>query len=220
MMETKAMARILPIVVLLFSVGLAGAQGDEEFASVEIKKVTIPNFIKDPIVLANISSDEDVSATLPSTFIISSPETGQKFFWNPILCRLVAIDNGKFPEFIELVAEGAHPFSISLGTIGRPRFFGMRIVDGFPEFLYTYGQLSVEERFKLSADGKRLLQSFQVKSNSIDGAFSLSKSWREAVTADNGRWNNNVLMLTREELAEGFTVTYHLDPTAPRPTAN
>lgn len=115
-----------------------------------------------------------------------------------------------------MIAEGPHPLSFSLGTMGKPKFFGFRYVNNQPEFLYTYGQLSVEVSFSFSDDGSKVLQTFKVASNAIDGAFSVSEALRKLVSANNGKWSNNVLMLSRAELKEGFTVTYHLDPSKPR----
>lgn len=179
-----------------------------------VSRATVTNFIEDPIVTANLSKDEELKKLLPSTFVMLLGSTGQKIYWSPALCRMVAIGPGKRSSFREMVAEGAHPLSISLGAIGRPEYFGFRFVDGKPEFLYTYGQLSVEESYEISADGSKLFQRFRIQSNAIDGAFSLTENWRAVVTADNGEWLNNVLTLSREQLNEGFTITYHLDPNA------
>ncbi len=208
--------RILTLVIVLTLCQLEQSQSqDYSKKPLLIQRNTIPNFLKDPIVTGNVSKLDDVSATLPSTFILTSPVTGQSIYWSPPLCRVLAVKKGKLPSFRELIAEGPHPLSISLGAIGRPKFFGFRLIEGNPEFLYTYGQLSVEERFAISTDGRSIYQSFKVTTNALDGSFSLSPTWREVVTSDNGRWSNNVLALSREELLAGFTITYHLDPSQP-----
>jgi hypothetical protein len=202
----------LPI-ILLISIVAVGSISRGQGNSLVVRRATIPNFLTDPIIFGNISKTDDVTTTLPSTFILTSPVTGQAVYWSPVICRLAAIKNGKkTPKFREIVAAGPHPLAISLGAIGKPKFFGFRLVDGRPEFLYTYGQLSIEESFAFSPDGRELKQSFKIVSNAIDGAYSLPENWRAFVTANNGRWGNNVLMLKKEELKEGFTITFHLDP--------
>jgi hypothetical protein len=205
----------IPILVMVVLPGLPllpGHAQDQAPRPLLIQRNTVPNFLTDPIVTGNASKLDDVSATLPSTFIMTSPVTGQSIYWSPPLCRVLAIKKGKLASFRELIAEGPHPISLCLGAIGRPRYFGFRLVEGTPEFLYTYGQLSVEERFAISDDGRSVLQTFKITSNAMDGAFGLSPAWREVATADTGKWNNNVLLLSREELKKGFTITYHLDP--------
>lgn len=189
------------------------AMGQEEMI---VRRATISNFLTDPIVTGNIRVADDVSSTLPSTFILTHPQTGQSIYWSPVICRLIAIKNGERTSFHEVVAEGPHPFAFSLGAIGKPKFFGFRMVDGLPEFLYTYGQLSIEEKFQFSKDGRKIEQSFKVASTAIDGAFSVSEEVRKIVTADNGRWGGNVIRFRRDEFNAGFTVTYHLDPSQPR----
>lgn len=178
-----------------------------------VKRVTVPNFLTDPVVFGNIRKVDDVSDSLPSTFVLTHPITGQAVYWSPVICRMIAIKNGsRTSTYHEMIAEGPHPLAFSLGAIGKPKYFGFRMVNGLPEFLYTYGQLSVEEKYRFSPDGRQLMQSFKVASSAIDGAYSLPENLRAIATANNGNWSNNVLMLKREELNAGFTVTFHLDP--------
>lgn len=213
--KKRMIPRLYPIIAAILMAPWVVSQDEEPSkGTLIVSRATVTNFIEDPIVTANLSTDVKLKKLLPSTFVMVLGATGQKIYWSPALCRMVAIGRDKRASFREMVAEGAHPLSISLGAIGRPEYFGFRFVDGKPEFLYTYGQLSVEESYEISADGSRLYQRFQVQSNAIDGAFSVTENWRALVTADHGEWLNNVLTLSREQLNEGFTITYHLDPNA------
>lgn len=200
-------------ILSIFSIAVLTASSLHAEEDLLIKRATVSNFLSDPIVLGNVSQADDVTNSLPSTFIITLPSTGQEIYWSPAVCRLISIKKGNRASFDEMIAEGPHPLAFSLGAIGKPKYFGFRIVEGLPEFLYTYGQLSIEEKFSFSDDGRKVLQTYKIVSNAIDGAFSVPEKLRKMVTANNGKWSNNVLMLKRDELKEGFTVTYHLDPT-------
>lgn len=205
---------IIATLLLVPTLEVLSQDEDPSKGTLIVSRATVTNFIEDPIVTANLSKDEELKKLLPSTFVMLLGSTGQKIYWSPALCRMVAIGRDKRGAYREIVAEGAHPLSISLGAIGRPEYFGFRFVDGKPEFLYTYGQLSVEESYQISSDGSKLFQRFRIQSNAIDGAFSVTENWRAMVTSDNGEWLNNVLTLSREQLNEGFTIIYHLDPNA------
>ncbi len=184
-----------------------------------VRRTSLTNFMSDQTVLTDQGKVLTDMRILPSTFAMISENTDQTFYWDPHLCRLIAIRNSdKTPDFIELTAEGGHPLGLSPGVMGNPKFFGMRYVEGDPEFLYTYGQLSVEERFTISDDGRRIHQTFKVLTRASQGSCSFTTNWRETVTANNGRWKGNVISLRKDELKKGVRVTYHLDPSAPRKT--
>lgn len=199
---------LITVLISLATTNVLIGQDDE----LVIKRATIDNFLTDPV--ANNSAD---SKTLDSVFVMTLPSTGQKVYWSSLSCRLIAVKNGQATTGLtELEANGPHPLALSLGATGSPKFFGVRIVNGIPEYLYTFGQLSIEETFRFSADGKRLYQNFKIQSNAIQGNFTVPEKWRETLTGDNGRWSKNVLKLTKLEMQEGFTFTFHLDPNASR----
>ncbi len=219
-MSGKAWGPCAAAIVLAFCVppaSMVAGQDVEEKSRLIVQRITIPNFIDDPIVLGSLLPGERRSPVLPSVFVLSSPETGQQICWDPGSCRLLAVRSGPNPRevnrFRDLRAEGAHPLSVSMGALGRPIFFGFRVEDGIPRFLYTFGQLSVEERIDLSADGQFLFQHFIIKANPSSGAVRVPESWQSFASADKGKWGANVLSLTREEFAEGFTITYRLTMT-------
>jgi len=189
----------------------------EPLGQLILKRTTIKNFIADAVINRALSGSDATPHQLASTFEMILPSTEQTFVWSPALCRLIGIHRGKQTSFIEISAEGVHPFSVSTGARGTPVFFGFRLVAGAPEFLYTYGQMSIEERFEISADGRRLYQHFKIAASTANTTYTVPESWRKILTADNGRWMQTTLALNRQETMEGFTVTYHLDPQAPRP---
>lgn len=61
-------------VALIFLAGMAMANDP-----MIVKRATVANFITDPIVLGNVSQADDVSTTLPSTFVMTHPTSGRRF---------------------------------------------------------------------------------------------------------------------------------------------
>ena len=224
----NAMNRIsLPGFALFFSAffilqvtagsGTTIAQEGSATSSLTVTRATVQDFVGDATITGS-EPKESGSSVLPSIFVISSASTGQMIFWSPTTCRLLAVKNGEARRATgallskELLAEGAHPFAITIGAAGEPRFFGFRIKDNAPEFLYTFGQISVEEKFSLSSDGTKLYQTFRVSIQSASGAIRFPEPWRKLAEANKGTWNSNVLAVSKEDMSEGFTVTYRLDP--------
>lgn len=189
------------------------SEGQEKLA---VKRGGVSNFLKDQTVVLPKGRKQ-----LDSVFQIVLPSTGQTLYWSSEACRLIGIKNGEKTTLTELEASGAHPLARSIGAVGTPKFFGLRIVDnGLPEFLYSIGQLSIEEKLQFSPDGKRLLQTVKIQSGAIQGNYVIPENWREVITGDNGRWSGNTLRLTNAEMQEGFTFTFHLDPNEPKPSNN
>lgn len=192
---------------------LTGFSKAEE--AVVVKRTSVANPVTDSQVFG-----AGEKTLLPSIFLVTHNETGQSLYWSPDACRLIAVKNGEGMNYRELIAEGIHPFARSLGSMGKPKFFGLRIRSGGnPEFLYTYGQLSIEERFEFSADGKKLRQHFTINSGAITGAVVVPEAWREFVETSLGRWEKTQLSLTRDEMKTGLTLTYLLDPSLEKTVA-
>ena len=63
---------------------------------------------------------------------------------------------------------GPAPLSVSMGAAGGARYFGHRMVDGVPEFLYTVGKLKVSEQIYPSEDGSGIVQKFSVERHPVD----------------------------------------------------
>jgi len=120
------------------------------------------------------------------------------------------------PSPYVLMAAGPAPLTGSGGASGAPRYFGFRLVGGMPEFLYTFGALSVEERLWLEDGGKVLKQRFSVRQGSRGIQLTLPEEWRRRATASVGTWKKNVLSVPNESTGE-VILTYRLTEVAPEP---
>ena len=115
-----------------------------------------------------------------------------------------------------MMAAGPAPLSGSGGASGSPRYFGFRLVGGMPEFLYTFGALSVEERLWLEEEGKVLKQRFSVREAPRGLLLTLPEEWKRRVTASVGVWKKNVLSVPKEASGE-VILTYRLTAGDPEP---
>jgi len=120
------------------------------------------------------------------------------------------------PSPYVLMAAGPAPLTGSGGASGAPRYFGFRLVGGMPEFLYTFGALSVEERLWLEDGGKVLKQRFSVRQASRGVQLTFPEEWILRVSATVGTWKKNVLSVPNESTAE-VILTYRLTEVAPEP---
>ena len=120
------------------------------------------------------------------------------------------------PSPYVLMAAGPAPLTGSGGASGAPRYFGFRLVGGMPEFLYTVGALSVEERLWLEDEGKVLKQRFSVRQASRGVQLTFPEEWILRVSATVGTWSKNVLSVPRESTGE-VILTYRLTAVAPEP---
>ncbi len=115
-----------------------------------------------------------------------------------------------------LLAAGPAPLTGSGGAGGAPRYFGFRLVGGMPEFLYTFGLLTVEERLWLEEEGTVLKQRFSVRDARRGIQLTLPEEWRRRATASVGTWKKNVLSVPNESTGE-VILTYRLTEVAPEP---
>jgi hypothetical protein len=116
------------------------------------------------------------------------------------------------------MAAGPAPLSGTGGASGAPRYFGFRLVGGMPEFLYTLGSLSVEERLWLEDGGKVLKQRFAVREASRGIQLTFPEAWRLRTSVTVGTWKKNVLSVPKEDSGE-VIVTYRLTEVAPQPAS-
>jgi len=117
------------------------------------------------------------------------------------------------PSPYVLRAEGPAPFTGCIGAFGQPEYFGFRLVDGRPEFLYTHGALAIEERLWLAGGGDLLEQRIVVREPENDLLLTLPAVWKERAESSAGQWSENTLSVPVEAAAKGVTLTYRLSET-------
>ncbi len=115
-----------------------------------------------------------------------------------------------------MLAAGPAPLSGSIGSRGAPRYFGFRLVAGMPEFLYTVGALSIEERLWLEDEGRVLKQRFSVREAPQGIRLTFPEAWKPRLSAAVGTWEENVLTVSPEESGE-VILTYQLTDAPPEP---
>lgn len=108
-----------------------------------------------------------------------------------------------------LTASGPALFASTAGGSGDRSFFGVRMVEGKPEFLYQQGSLLIEERLWLEHGGDILQQHFALRDMDVPLVVKIPEDWRERVTADRGTWKDHTLTVPKEEASE-LRLTYRL----------
>ena len=116
-------------------------------------------------------------------------------------------------------AEGSFPLSKTQGASDQPRYFGFRLVDGVPEFLYHCGRLAIEERIWLDEEGQVLRQRLVLKDPPKNLVFSVPKEWKDRVESSAGSWKGTDLTVPKEQAGE-VILTYRLirKETEPQPS--
>ena len=202
----------------------------------DISRRSLKNFLEDESALEAYRRPDETIDDLEDAFTIGALRGGCTLIWDATACRLVGVvdlklsepDDEVFPRSIaneskspyHLLAEGYHPLTGSLGAFGKPLYFGFRIVDGIPEFLYNHGALQVEERLWLEGDGYILKHRFTVKDPKNAILLRFPKSWKALITDTSaGSWNGQTLSVTVEEAAE-VVLTYNLLPKSKREEAD
>ena len=198
-----------------------------------VSRRTLNNFLEDPLALIPYQDDEENTRPLKGAFMIGSPEAPFAAIWDPTSCRLLGIldltappapadattstekteEDGKKEENASpylLRAEGPFPLSNSPGAVGIPKYFGFRMVENKPEFLYTHGSLAIEERIWLESGGAVLKQRISVRNAADDISVRFPPSWKERISAAAGEWDDEELEVSAEE-AEGIILTYRLE---------
>ncbi len=108
-----------------------------------------------------------------------------------------------------LAASGPALLSSTAGGSGESSFFGVRLVEGKPEFLYEQGSLLIEERLWLENGGETLQQHFALRDMDSSLVIKVPEGWRERITADRGEWKELTLTVPKEEAGE-LQLTYRL----------
>ncbi|MEM7699892.1 MAG: hypothetical protein AAF236_15965 [Verrucomicrobiota bacterium] len=190
----------------------------------DVSRRTLRNFLTDQTALIPFLSDSGAPQELRDVFIVGSNEAGYAFFWDPTSCRLIGVldlelamkaSRGEATEETEqamyvMQASGAFPFSAMAGASwGRPGYFGFRMVNGKPEFLYTHGTLAVEERLWLDEGGRVLKQRFSLGQTIEPVRVLFPELWRDRIESADGTWSDNILTVPPQEDTT-FVVTYRL----------
>ena len=172
--------------------------------------------------------------------------------WDTRECRWLYAWRGGFIEPIETESEeegessteivgnllhlstGPAPLSVTMGAAGGARYFGHRMVDGIPEFLYTVGKLKVSERIFPSEDGSRIVQKFSVERQPVDlilaaplsaevtsdkeKAGSRTEDSEAALTVTNGTHKGDYIYVDSKKAGD-FTLSHRIGDPLPRPGA-
>ena len=195
-------------------------------APAEVRLGALPNPVLDERCAVNRNAagqDPDENGRLPGVFAVHFPDRGLSYCWDPVECRLLYIWRNGFLKGgsaidgdLAYVAEGPAPLAASVGAFDAPNFFGYRMVDGAPEFLYTQGLLSVVERITPADDGKSLAQHFSVQNTPFEVTLSIPERWKEQVRPSQGDWENGFVTIPRKSIAD-FRLTYNLEKTPELP---
>lgn len=192
----------------------------------DISRRSLKNFLKDEAALERYLGPDRVVNDLEDAFTIGAVHGRYALIWDATACRLVGVIDIKPPSGEQpgdsprtnpdpnspyvLLAEGYPPLSGSLGTFGHPSYFGFRLIDGLPEFLYTHGALQVEERLWLEGDGTVLKQRFAIRNAENPFLLHFPASWKERIVETSaGKWNGKTLSVPLEN-AEEVVITYRL----------
>ncbi len=123
-------------------------------------------------------------------------------------------------DSLPLQGRGPFPLAKTAGASDSPRYFGFRLVKGVPEFLYTCGGLSIEERLWLDQGGSVLKQRFSVKDASRGLQIAVPEAWKGRIEASAGTWKGAILTVPKEASTE-VILSYPLapagNPPAPEP---
>ncbi len=192
-----------------------------------VARQRLKNFLTDETVLAPYKAADGSYRDLISTFTIGTPSGHFAVFWDSETCRLLgALDLESPPKSVvsgdssegednpasspyPLLAEGPHPFNRTGGFYGEPAFFGFRMSNGVPTYLYTCGNLVIEERIWLADGGDTLKQMFTIRDPKSPVSYSVPEAWKERVGASVGEWKDNVLTIPKDEASE-FLISYRL----------
>lgn len=207
----------------------------------DIARRDLKNFLTDEEALTPYRRSDGLAESLSEVFVIGSNAVPRAVFWDPLACRLLGVLNLdapvppvvapsettsateeqkttlSLPSPYLLLATGQAPLSSSLRARGVPQYFGFRLVAGMPEFLYTVGALSVEERLWLENEGRVLKQRFSVREASQGIQLTFSDEWKRRLSVSVGTWKENVLSVPKEESGE-VILTYQLIEVAPEST--
>lgn len=203
----------------------------------DISRRFLKNFLTDETALLPYKKADGSIRDLQSVFMIGSVQANHAIFWDSASCRLLGIldvkqassdsrktfaetdgdeeSNAASPYLFK--ASGSHPLSNSARSSDSPVYFGFRLIEGKPEFLYTLGGLVIAERIWLDDGGRKLQQRFSLREPGASLRITIPEDWRSHVTSDSGTWENNVLSVEKEASVAGMTLTHELIKLEPEP---
>lgn len=211
----------------------------------DISRKNLKNFLTDEEALSPYRSSDGKIRELKGVFMIGSEDASFAVFWDSLSCRMLGVidisrpeesgptpdlsagaantDHGKkqptLPSPYVLKASGPAQFSGPTGKPESPVYFGFRLVEGKPEFLYTSGSLAVEERIWLVSDGTILKQRFSVREAGNGFRLVLPPEWKERMDVSSGTWKDNTLTVPADSATE-VILTYRLSDPEPQPAEN
>jgi mono/diheme cytochrome c family protein len=100
------------------------------------------------------------------------------------------------------------PVIVGAGTDELPQFRGMKLVKGYPEFLYSIGDTQISERYSISADKLGIVRHFRIDSGGKPVTVKLTPSKDAKLSASAGELNaaTGELKLSASD-AKAFSVT-------------
>ena len=110
-----------------------------------------------------------------------------------------------------LLASGVGPTASLAETSEIPKYFGMRIVEGRPEFLYTHGRHIISESVWLEDGGSILKQRFHLRKGVSSLKLMFPPDWIPFMESSEGEWDGGLLNVSGESVDE-VTLRYRLSP--------
>lgn len=186
-----------------------------------IQQRSLPNPVADVVTLIQrqqlSGKSEAPIELLPGMIVVQYADPAFGFAWDPVECRLLLAWTGTdMKSGLRFVAEGPSPFATTLGAWGPPNYFGYRMVEGHPEFLYFFGRLGIEEKVLPAPDGDGFLQEWSVSQAEFGLQISVPERWKDSVKSDTGSWSGTVLSLpTAETVRSKLTWKFPSEPLLP-----
>lgn len=208
----------------------------------DLSRRDLKNFLTDKDALAPYQNAKGTASELRDVFALGAVDSRFAALWDPLACRLVGVldlkappetgappppsangqeKDGKAPQEATLPAtpylykaSGPFPLAKTPGASAPPRYFGFRLVNGAPEFLYTCGGVSIEERLWLEDGGKILKQRFSAKQASRGLQIAIPEDWKGRVTASAGTWRGIILAVPAESSGD-VVLSHALAPAGP-----
>ena len=192
----------------------------------DISRRRLENFLTDEIALTPHLSADGRTRDFHDAFVIGSVSARNAVIWDPRSCRLVGVldlDGAEAPRNSDpadpeepsspylLRASGPPPFTGASGAFGLPDYFGFRLDQGRPVFLYTHGTLVVEECVWLEDAGLVLKIRYSLRDPSGKIVLTFPEPWISRIETSTGEWTKNVLTVPAESASE-IELTVLLDP--------
>jgi hypothetical protein len=201
----------------------------------DISRRDYRNFLTDEEALTPYRTADGQNSELKEVFVIGAQNGPFAVFWDPHACRLLGVldlaaavpvepapsapldpasatpaeKTSTAPSPFPLIAAGPAPLSKTTGAAGTPKYFGFRLIGGIPEFLYTLGSISIQERLWLDDGGATLYQHFAIKDDPRALKILIPQEWKDRVEVTAGTWEKNTLSVPKEN-SHGIVLKYRL----------